>query len=355
MKIVFYANRTHINGNYLETRGLGGSESALINLSRALKENFNEVEIIIYNGSRPKPELYDGILYKSAKDFMSDCKTFKASVLISLRDTIPFTLPYVDARFKILWSQDDKHELELQSLQQKLYARENTDAILAISNYAASSIHEMFPEKKIYLQRNGYNSKLVESGYSEDRKPICVYTSTPYRGLDVLDEIWPNIYNGCKEKNIIPELWVFGDMSLYNWSNQPFESLFSHIKTLKGTKVFGSVCQKDLYAYLKQTKVMTYPNHFLETGAMSVLEAIACGNWIVTTDLGALGEQVIDGMNGNLISGDSRSEEYKKIFIKLTIDALSENKIPKQDEKIIFSWNEQAKNLMKILIDLYKS
>jgi glycosyltransferase involved in cell wall biosynthesis len=355
VKLIYYSNRTYFRGDSLETKGLGGSESCLINLTKSLKSNYpKDMDIIVYNGYRPKPEIYDGVLYKSARDFVADCRNFKTDVFISLRETFPFTLPYIDAKIKLLHSQDDKHEKELQQLQQMDYARFNIDAFLAISRYAGNSIKQMFPEKKVFLQRNGYNENLTLNQVAE-RNPVAVYTSTPYRGLDVLAEIWPEISARCNQRSVTPELWVFGDMSLYNWSNKDFDELFSYLRSIPNVKVFGAVPQKELYASLKMSKVMLYPNHFLETGCMAVLEALACGNWVVTTDLGALGEQVIEGMNGNLIPGDSHTPEYKQKFISLAVEALCENKNPKTDKKVIFSWKEQADNLLNIVREIIKN
>jgi len=351
-KIIFWSNNTYFDGDYLERKGLGGSESALINLTRNIKELYPNTEIIVYNGWRRQTEYY-GIIYKSAIDFYSDCKYFDADVFISLREVHPFTLPYIDAKLKILWSQDDENQKELQELRRMPYIKENIDSFLAISEYAKGSIQRMFPDKTVYLQRNGYNQDLTKD-LLFPRNPIGIYTSTPYRGLDVLAGIWPKIYDKCISRGVTPELWVFGDMTLYGWDNKDFEGLFSYLRTLPNVKVYGSVCQKDLYEYLKQSKVMLYPNHFLETGAMSVLEAIACGNWIVTTDLGALNEQVKDNINGYTIRGDSRSIDYQKQFIEKSVELLLEKNLPRNNvEDLIFSWGQQADNLLKIIRSFY--
>ena len=68
LKFSFYSNRTQFDGDALEKRGLGGSESALINLTRAIKEVIPDSEITVYNGNR-KPKEYNGIIYKSSMSF----------------------------------------------------------------------------------------------------------------------------------------------------------------------------------------------------------------------------------------------------------------------------------------------
>jgi len=350
MKIAFYANRMRIEGDYLEKRGLGGSESALINLSRAIKRVDPSVNITIYNDTNRRDITdYDGIIYKGMVHFNSECKTFNIDAFITLRDHQPFSLPYIDARKKILWSQDDMNEKGLQDLTTKPYAIENIDCFLAISEYAKGEIEKGFPGKIVHLQRNGFNKHWVINNPPQDRKPIAVYTSTPYRGLDVLAEVWPYIYNICKYNNVIPELRVFSGMELYDWSNAPFGELFKKLSEMEGVKVLGSTCQKKLYEELCQCKVMLYPNHFLETGCMSVLEALACGLRVVTTDLGALKEQVRDNYNGYLISGDAHSVDYKNEFLQKSITTLLQPSGYKSNDGLIFSWDEQAERLLKVI------
>ena len=96
---------------------------------------------------------------------------------------------------------------------------------------------------------------------------------------------------------------------------------------------------------------MLYSNHFLETGAMAVLEALANGVWVVTTDLGALGEQVVDRKNGFLISGNAHSPEYKEKFIEKAIDSLTSDYTP-DSTGLIFSWQEQVEKLKNYIEEL---
>lgn len=351
MKFAFMSNRTQFDGDSLEKKGLGGSESALINLTRALKRLIPDCKIIVYNGER-EPTEYNGILYKSVRDFYCECRSFKQDVFISLRGPEPFSVPYIDSKVKVLWSQDDMNELGLQDLQNNRYSRANIDFFLAISNYAKREIEKGFPEKKVYLQRNGYNANLIsDNNFKNQRTPIAVYSSTPYRGLDVLTELWPRIFEKCADKLVSPVLKVFSGMDLYGWSDSPFKPLYDVLNSMAsiGVRLIGPIPQANLYKELQYCKVMAYPNHFLETGCMAVLEAIACGVWVVTTNLGALNEQVISGYNGCLIEGDSHSKQYKDKFVEETANALCNDLSFNDNSKYVFSWDQQAKNLIDIL------
>ena len=349
MKISFYANRIQLHGDILERQGTGGSESAMVNLSRTLKKLYPHYEITVYNGNKRDKSEYNGVIWKTYRDFMFEHKTFNQDVFIVLREKYPFTLPYIDAKKKILWSQDDMNEIDLVNLTKEPYAKENVDAFFVISEHSRNSISQAFPDKKLYLVRNGYNADWADK--SGSREPIAVYSSTPFRGLDILVELWPYIYDGCRTiHDITPELRVFGDMGLYRQNNnEPIANLLNSVNTLPNAKCFGSVSQKELYQQLKQCKVMLYPNHFLETGCMAVLEALANGCWIVTTNLGALPEQVVDGVNGYCIRGNPFSTNYKETFIRYAIDALGGKTVSPNSNGLIFSWADRAALVNNIL------
>lgn len=348
LKISYFSDRMHFDGNYLEYRGLGGSESAVIHITRNLKELIPASEITVYNGNRERIEEYNGVVYKSVRHFYSECRTFNQDIFISLRSHKPFYLPYIDAHIKILHSQDDLNETGLQELSKSLYASTNVDLFLSVSEYAKSEIQKGFPKNRVELFRNAYNQKL-SCGNILKKDPIAVYSSTPFRGLDVLVELWPYIYGECGKRGITPELWVFSGMGLYDWSDNNFTDMYNTLRNLPGVTLYGPIPQTELYKYLTKSKVMLYPNTFLETSCMAVLEAISCGNWVITTDLGALKEQVKDGYNGYCIPGNPYSVEYKNKFIELSVDALCKDIQLPNCSDLIFSWKEQSKKLLELI------
>jgi len=357
MKVVFYSNRMEFDRYDMETVGMGGSESALCNIVNNWIKQFPKDEIIIYNGKKEKKKYNDNVIFKTIKDFDNEKRNFDVHAFISLRDHQPFFEPFIDAKFKFMWSQDNMKELSLQILNDNEYAKNNIDGIFVISNHSKNDIGLYF-NKPIYLQRNGYNDDWInwmEVG-SVYRKPIAVYSSTPFRGLDILAELWPYIYNGCKERGVEPILKVFSSMSLYQQSDDNFRNLYNKLKSLPNVDLVGAIPQKKLYEELHKARTMLYSNNFEEAGCMAVLEALACGVEVITTDLGALAEQVKNGVNGYTIKGNAYSEEYQKQFIELGIKSLHSNDCGisiTENHDLIFSWKDQARLMRETIIKEY--
>lgn len=349
MKIAFYSGDISFDPDALTTKGLGGSESALINLTREWKNNYPDDEITVYNNNSGRCSSgYNGIIWKSITDFNLEIRTANLDVLISLRDPSIFYMPYLDAKFKCLWSQDNMEELRLQRLSNHKYGMINIDQIFVISKFAYNDIKNSFPDSKIDIVRNGYNPDWVLEKKIIKNKPIAVYTSTPFRGLDLLANFWPIIYNECNKRSVEPQLKIYGGMALYNQQEGQFKKLYDKLNDLKNVTVKGSICQKRLYEELKDVSVMLYPNTHTETGCMAVTEALANNIWVVTTNKGALGEQVVNNKNGYLIDCDPHSKEYKDLFISNAITALIKQPKP-ENEGLIFTWSEQAERMRKIL------
>jgi glycosyltransferase involved in cell wall biosynthesis len=118
------------------------------------------------------------------------------------------------------------------------------------------------------------------------KDPIrLAYTSTPYRGLRLLMTIFPLLIRSAR-------LEVYSSMATYAGGNSDtlFHELYETCRSTPGTDYIGAIPQPDLASALEQVGVLAYPNMFPETGCIAVMEAMASGCAIVTSDLAALPE-----------------------------------------------------------------
>ncbi len=152
------------------------------------------------------------------------------------------------------------------------------------------------------------------------RRPVLAYTSTPFRGLDVLIKVFPAI------RVQVPDavLRVYSSMRVYQKNQDIDEAEYGHLYRLcretPGVEYVGSVPQPALAEQLSDVTVLAYPNHFAETSCISVLEAMACGCQIVTSNLGALPETTAGF--ARLIPLGNDWNAYRQTFVAQVVAAL---------------------------------
>ncbi len=153
--------------------------------------------------------------------------------------------------------------------------------------------------------------------------PRLAYTSTPFRGLDRLMLAWPAIH--AAHPSI--ELQIFSDMKLYEMENpETITRLLTNARASSGVTHVGSVPQPDLAEALRATLILAYPNTFAETACIAVMEALAAGCIVVTSDLGALPE-TLNG-HGHLLPAISdahtHAAEYAAVLTRIITELQSQ-------------------------------
>jgi glycosyltransferase involved in cell wall biosynthesis len=176
-----------------------------------------------------------------------------------------------------------------------------------------------------YCIAPAFEGLLNRTGPILERKttpPRLAYTSTPFRGLDVLLEVFPRIRAAVPEV----ELHVFSDMGVYNVARGVDQDQFGHLyracRDMPGVRYVGSLPQPELARELSQVTALAYPNTFPETSCISVMEAMAAGAWIVTSDLAALPETAA-GFGRLVSTAQSSVEGYLDSFVELVVEVVT--------------------------------
>lgn len=117
---------------------------------------------------------------------------------------------------------------------------------------------------------------------------LC-YTSTPWRGLDVLLNAWELTNTQDCELHVFSSTKIYGKDFAVNNENK-YQELYDKCEALEGVVYRGSVSNAELRNELPTFDILAYPNTFEETSCISVIEALSAGLRVVCPNLGALPE-----------------------------------------------------------------
>ena len=346
--IVIYNDNVPFAGDEIARRGVGGSEHDIINLARQFAKT-KQFNVRVYCKCL-REGTYDNVIYKHNQKMLKDLGELNCDLFISSRNMNPFLMPNFKAKYNIkqtvLWGHDLAEDNMWKDFEEALV---NIDKIVLLSEFHKANIMAKFPvlaENKVIILRNGIEP-LRYANKPQRVKGKCIYSSTPYRGLDILLKIWPKI----KERVHWAELYIFSSIKVYGefFDDSPWEDLYNLAKRLDGVHYYGTVKQDRLAQEQMSSQLLLYPNCFLETCCVTAMENQTAGTPIISTNSGALPEIVKDG--GILINGNAYSQEYQDAFVNAAVDLLTNknkwNKMHKNCLKYDFSWESITKEWIK--------
>ncbi|KAA3518696.1 glycosyltransferase [Agrobacterium vitis] len=149
-------------------------------------------------------------------------------------------------------------------------------------------------------------------------EPVLTYTSTPFRGLDILLLAFPSI----RARLSGAELKIFSGIKIYtaDAQNDPNAYLYEVARSLSGVTYHDSVSQKKLADVMGNAAALTYPSTFAETFCIAAVEALASGAEVLTTRLGALPE-VLNGL-GQFMDMAPSYRQLAQNYIEFASEAL---------------------------------
>jgi len=300
---------------------LGGSQSALCYLCEALAAQGHEVHLVNHTTT---PGAVRGVnVHAFEGDFLAAYSPAPAATIILNRAGWGGQIkPVLEAgtRF-VLWMQ---HADDQPGAQPLLDATERAyyDGFAFVSDWQRRRYVEVFgiDGRRTGVMRNAIGPRFA--GMFDGAKsvaaakawpPVLVYTSTPYRGLDVLLDVFPSIR--ARRQGV--RLKLFSSMAVYHEPSgvDPFERLYAKARATEGVEYVGSVPQPVLADELRRAAILAYPSTFAETSCISVMEAMAAGCRVVTTELGALAETT-DGFGLLVEPGPGMPEAFAEACLR---------------------------------------
>lgn len=367
------------DGDTLNRRGLGGSESAVILMAKELADLGHEVTVFndCYSDDCT-PRIYDEVRYRPLQE-IEHAGDF--DIAISLRTVEPFhpvNTFYSNVQTKqtkkILWMHDTFCSGD--NCIEDLVLNGHIDYIFTLSDWHTSYItncdHEgkrrdfSVLKKHIFQTRNGcgMDPESVDPYFVDilaKDKNLFVYNASATKGMvSLINDIWPEV------KRAIPlaQLKVIGGYYKFREGSEPdaqqrmvMEMAARPDNEALGIEFTGVIKQSEISKILSKASFFLYPSEFPETYGISTLEAIMHNVPPITCERGALEETAIDiasykipyPMKKDWACPWLDEEEQKRKFIVQTINAYYNTYLHQQkmyacnQVKDIFHWETVAR------------
>lgn len=330
MKFWFVHSGIEFDGDSRKRGPLGGTVTALIGVTQALAAN-PEHDVHVF-ANTPEEKTFQSVNYHPLACLGDYAKRDETDVLVVIRHWVPFWLP-IKARYRVYFSPDAADQPYLHrafeasmSIQGKQTSVpffppelffDFVDSFFCVSRWQAGTFVRQlgFPEEKMMISGNGVFIEDFSPRPLEQRHRRMMYSSTPFRGLDVLLDTYAELQTRIPDVGleVCSGMGVYG-VDIHN-DNSEYGHLYRRIVELGGVS-HGSIAQAELAQLMCRNLVFAYPNTFPETFCISVLEAQAAGLPVVTSAYGALPERIKNGVDGFLIEGEPHSEIYKRRFVE---------------------------------------
>lgn len=242
---------------------------------------------------------------------------------------------------------------------QFLSTPENVEAInqfVFVGNWQAEQFRKTFniPGYKTTVLKNACIGVEQRQASARDKVRLC-YTSTPWRGLDVLLKAWEILKPQDCELHVFSSTKIYGkDFVISQEGN--YQELYDKCEELPNVVYRGSISNEELRKELHTFDILAYPNTFEETSCIAVIEALSAGLRVVTSNLGALPETT-EGwarMYSYLASKDLHAIKFADILDEEISkmkngDLDSHLELQKQVYAPRWSWNERIKEWISYL------
>lgn len=280
-----------------EREPIGGSQSAVCYLARALVAQ--GCAVTLFNGS-PEPGESHGIPVRPVEETVQGALAGFQLAIVS--GGAPAAFPALLAQrpeprpILVYWTGHMTDQPASRLLADPTF-RDFWDGFAFVSRWQAGRFAAEFaiPATRIAVMGNAAAPAFEEVARSGPpplaerlAAPVLAYTSTPFRGLDLLLAAFPLI------REEVPEvrLRIYSSMAVYQvpGDRDPYAPLYRRAMETPGVEYIGAVSQPRLAREMREVTALAYPNTFEETYCIAALEAMAAGCLVASCDRGALPE-----------------------------------------------------------------
>ena len=211
---------------------------------------------------------------------------------VQITTSVPEKIPLHPTKPNILWQQNSYDQANLVPWFKDKNNHKKYDWYVFNSHWCYEKFRMMFdiPTYKSLVIKNGIDKiKPRDLSYKKGKPIKLIYTSTPWRGLNVLLAAMQLVQNPLIHLDVYSSTQVYGD-KFKEANDKQFQDLYEQAKVLPNVTYVGYKPNEYIKENLKNYHMFAYPNVWEETFCISALEAMAAGLYCITTNYGALFE-----------------------------------------------------------------
>lgn len=297
-------------GRDILTKGVGGSETYIIEIARWVQATSNFECVVFCNCE--KIEYFEGVKYIPLNKYPEFIMTNKIHTAIISRysEYIPLSYKgFIDNIYLVL------HDLGPSGI--VIPITDKLKKVICLTRWHEEYFLKNFPDFKGKTDTfyYGIDREKFNTLSEEKVRNSFIYSSFPNRGLLPLLQMWPAI------KRAIPDatLNVYSDIN-GKWVNNVAKEQMDEIRkilesgNIEGVTIHGWVSKAELANAWKKADIWLYPCIFQETFCLTALEAAATKTLAIGVPLAALRETI--GNRGVLIDGDPMTSEWQSRALK---------------------------------------
>lgn len=306
------------DGSTLSKRGLGGSESAVILISKELaKLGLNVAVFNDCTSDDSKPGIYEGVKFLPLSEVEND---YSFDVMIASRSVAAFAPVEMKDRFKTFTGLPDFTKIQANSTFKTLWMHDTfcdgddliedfirqgrINEIFTLSDWHTGYVTHCDHGKRrnfdilknhIFQTRNGIGA--IPKGWIDVKKKdpdLFVFNASVTKGMvPLVENIWPRVKAQIPQAKlkVIGGYYRFREGSAPDDQEKQWRQMVANHPEIEFT---GIISQGEISDILTQASYMIYPAGFPETFGISTLEALAHNVPLITCRFGALEETAFD-------------------------------------------------------------
>lgn len=232
-----------------------------------------------------KPAGGSELIYNSLIQHVGSAWSSKVNLILSACDPA-----LVDPnKINVLWQHLNVDQDNVILMADKDFVN-SIDYFVYVSHWQYEQFRRAFnvPEHKSFVIKNATDAFDYVPKIKTDKIKL-LYTSTPWRGLDVLLAAIDILNRDDIELDVYSSTIIYGS-NFYASTNDQYKQLFDQAKSMNNVNYMGYSTNAGIRKAVQSTNILSYPCVFEETSCISVIEAASAGCQIVTTNYGALYE-----------------------------------------------------------------